>query len=320
MMKRALTLVAASLLASAQGVAAPLSVWDAARDPHGVRVREALTRALRTREPRDVPPELLASMTDYERALALDAVTVLQAEGGEALNDPEVWYYLGDALITADHGQDEEGRRVLRRALAAAPDSPEAAHAWFQVGIASNRLRRFDEERAAYTEALRVQWDRNLRGGIYMNRGEAGMSLGLLKDARADYEAALALSDDSEIHALAAWGLAVALARDEDLPDALRRAWEASQFHFRDAQGTVVSALELPGVFYTPDYEVYFYRALGAMAAAEHADKAEERKTELEWAVAQWQRYLAEARPAGDRWTSNVEFHLTWCKRRLGKR
>ena len=32
------------------------------------------------------------------------------------------------------------------------------------------------------------------------------------------------------------------------------------------------------------------------------------------------QRYLAEARPAGDRWTSNVEFHLTWCKRRLGKR
>jgi hypothetical protein len=153
-----------------------------------------------------------------------------------------------------------------------------------------------------------------------MNRGEAGMSLGLLREARADYEAALVLADDPEIRALTAWGLAVALARDEDLPDALRRAWEASQFKFRDAQGTLVSAIELPSVFYTPDYEIYFYRALGAMAAAEHAEKPQDRKTELEWAISQWQRYLAEARPVGDRWTANAEFHLTWCKRRLGKR
>src|SRR6185369_7786583 len=109
----------------------------------------------------------------------------------------------------------------------------------------------------------------------------------------------LALTDDPKIRALAAWGLAVALARDEDLPDALRRAWEASQFRFRDFQGGLVSALELPSVFYTPDHEVYFYRALGEMAAAEHTEKAEEKKTELEWAISQWQRYLAETRPSG---------------------
>ena len=144
------------------------------------------------------------------------------------------------------------------------------------------------------------------------------MSLGLLREARTDYETSLALTDDSEIHALAAWGLAVALARDEDLPDALRRAWEATSFRFHDVQGNVVSAIEMQGVFYTPDYEVHFYRALGAMASAEHADKAEERKTELEYAISQWQRYLAEARPAGDRWASNAEYHLLWCKRRLG--
>jgi tetratricopeptide (TPR) repeat protein len=317
-MKAARALLVA-FFAAAPAVAAP-SFWDAARAPQTVRTEQALTRALRAREPRELSAEALSGLPVFEKSLALRAVTVLEEAGGEALNDPEVWYFLGDALVVADDGQDEEGRRILRRALVAEPDSPEAAHAWFQVGIASNRLRQFEAERAAYTAALRVQWDRNLRAGIYMNRGEAGMSLGLLKDARADYEAALALTDDSEIHALAAWGLAVALARDEDLPDALRRAWEASNFRFRDMQGNVISALELPSVFYTPDYEIFFYRALGAMAASEHADKPEERKTELEWAVSQWQRYLAEARPAGDRWTANVEFHLTWCKRRLGKR
>ena len=319
MMRRALSFAAILALAPATAWAAP-TIWDVARDPHVLTTEQALTRALRARQPREISPEALAALPIFEKSLALRAVTILEEAGGEALDDPAVWFYLGDSLIASDHGQDEEGVHLLRRALAARPGSPEAAHAWFQIAIGSNRLHRFEDERAAYTEALRVQWDRNQRAGIYMNRGEAAMALGLLKDARADYETALALTDDSEIHALSAWGLAVALARDEDLPDALRRAWEAQSFRFHDLSGNTVTALELPSVFYTPDYEVYFYRALGAMAAAEHADKADERKTELEYAIAQWQRYLAEARPAGDRWTNNVEFHLIWCKRRLGRR
>jgi tetratricopeptide (TPR) repeat protein len=313
-------LVVFSTLLASSSLAAP-SRWDTARDPRVRSKEEALTRALRAREPRELSPEILAVLPDYEKgALAARAAVILEEAGGRALDDPEVSFFLGDALIIANRGREEEGRAILRRALAVAPESPDAATAWFQVAIASNRLHQFAEERQAYDEALRLQWDRNVRAGIYMNRGEAGMSLGRLREAIPDYEAALALTDDSEVHALAAWGLAVALARDEDLPDALRRAWEATQFRFHDAQGNVITALELPSVFYTPEYEVYFYRALGAMAVAEHADKPEERKTELEWAIAQWQRYLAEARPAGDKWLTNAEFHVTWCKRRLGKR
>jgi tetratricopeptide (TPR) repeat protein len=318
-MTRVATFAVVFVLLASRATGAP-SVWERARDPHALAVREALTKALRAREPRELSPEALTSLPAFEALLAQRAVIILEEAGGEALDDPEVWYFLGDSLIAANRGREEEGRTLLRRALAAAPDSPEAAEAWFEIGIASNRLRQFQDERAAYTEALRVQWDGRQRAIIQMNRGEAGMSLGLLREARADYEAALVLADDPEIRALTAWGLAVALARDEDLPDALRRAWEASQFKFRDAQGTLVSAIELPSVFYTPDYEIYFYRALGAMAAAEHAEKPQDRKTELEWAISQWQRYLAEARPVGDRWTANAEFHLTWCKRRLGKR
>jgi tetratricopeptide (TPR) repeat protein len=318
MVRARASVLAISLIAS-EAAGAP-SLWDRVAEPHTVAVQEALTKALRAREPRELSPEALSSLPAFEALLALRAVAILEQAGGEALDDPEVWYYLGDSLIVANRGREEEGRALLRRALAAAPDSPEAAHAWFQIGIASDRLRQFEDERAAYTEALRVQWDGNHRAQIYLNRGEASMSRGLLLAARADYEASLALASEPEIRALAAWGLAVALAREEDLPGSLPRAWEATQFKFRDAQGNFVNALELPSVFFTPDYEIYFYRALGAMAASEHREKPEEKKTELEYAISQWQRYLAEARPAGDRWKANAEFHLLWCKRRLGKR
>ncbi len=311
--------VGLSLALVSRGAGAAPSLWDRARDPQVAKADHALTMALRARQPRDVPLDALAALPAFESLLALRAATVLELAGGEALENPEVWYFLGEALIMGNRGRDEDGRRILRRAIEAEGGSPEAAHAWFQIAIASNRLRDFAAERDAYGEALRLQWDKNQRAGIYMNRGEASMSLGKLTPARDDYETALSITDDSEIHALAAWGLAVALARDDDLPDALRHAWDAAKYRFHDPQGNVITALELPSVFFTPPYEVFYYRALGAMAAAEHADKPESRKTELDWAIAQWQRYLAEAKPVGDRWLTNVEYQRRWCERRLSR-
>src|SRR6185369_1856041 len=103
---------------------------------------------------------------------------------------------------------------------------------------------------------------RNKRATLFMNRGEASMSLGELKAAREDYLTALSTAEESEIHALAAWGLAVALARDDDLPEALPYALHASRMPFQDPQGNPITALELPTVFFTPAYEIFYYRAL----------------------------------------------------------
>jgi tetratricopeptide (TPR) repeat protein len=316
--KNRAVLVAATLLVVSESRAA--SLWDVVRDPRVLRVERALIEAERARLPQQVSPDALAQLRVLESHVAMEAAVILEEAGGVGLNDPDVDYFLGDCLVVADNGHDEEARRILERAIAAAPDSPRAAHGWFQIAIAADRLRDFEGTRLAYAEALRLEWDHNHRAAIYMNRGEASMALGRLREARVDYETALAITDDSEIHALAAWDLAVALGRDEDLPDALRRAWEAVQYRFRDLEGNTITALQLPSVSFTPSYEIYYYQALGGMAAAEHADNAEARRVQLELAISDLRRYLAEARPAKDRWVSNVELALVWCTRRLGRR
>jgi tetratricopeptide (TPR) repeat protein len=322
MKRRTTTLAAIVALASmpSRAHAAGRDLWDRIRDPAADKAERALTVALRARTPKDVPPDLAELAPDLDELLAWRAATVLEMAGGEALGTPRVWFFLGDALVAANRGRDEDGRRILWRALAAEPESPEAAHAWFDVAIASNRLSDFEGERKAYDEALCVEWDQNKRAGIYMNRGEASMSLGELRAAREDYLRALATTNESEIHALAAWGLAVASARDEDLPEALAYAWEASQMVFRGPSGQPITALELPSVFFTPPHEVLYYRALAAMAASEHAKDDRERRSALETAGSLWRDYLKRAREHGDRWVANAEYQARWVERRLASK
>src|SRR5262245_56720600 len=97
-MTRAIALAVALSLLAPKASGAP-SVWDRAKDPHALAVREALTKALRAREPRELSPEALSSLPAFEGLLALRAVAILEQAGGEALDDPEVWYFLGDSLI-----------------------------------------------------------------------------------------------------------------------------------------------------------------------------------------------------------------------------
>lgn len=309
-----LALSAVAVPAAAAESSAGYSFWDRVRVPKLGVVKERLKAAVRSRVPRDIPTDELPA---FDSLLALRAATMLELVGGAVSDDPELLFFLGDSLVVADRGREEEGRKILRRALSLDPESGQAARAWFTVALASNRLRDFAGERAAYDQALRLEWDRNKRAQITANRGEACMSLGDLAAARKDYLAALDATTDSQTHALAAWGLAVAYARDDDLPDALRYAWEASRVRFADAQGNPVSALDLPHVYFNPPHDVHYYRALGAMAAAEHADDTRVKKMELEWAVSQWHRYLNGAREHGDRWTANATYQLRWCERRL---
>jgi tetratricopeptide (TPR) repeat protein len=261
------------------------SLWDAARDPESPRVEKALADALRARMPADIPIDVMEMAPDtFRRQLALQAAVILEMLGGEALKSADVLYFLGDALVDADRGRDQDGRRVLERALRVAPG---------------------------------LEWDKNKRAEIFMNRGEASMSLGDLHSACDDYRTALAVTDDSEVHSLAAWGLAVALARDDDLPDALRYAWEAGQTTFPAPAGQRLSALDLPGVFFTPDYEIFYYRALFDMARSEYSDDAKEKHAALDQALDDWRSYFARAEPHGDRWLANAEYQRKWSERRL---
>jgi tetratricopeptide (TPR) repeat protein len=302
-----------TLALTGKALGAP-SRWTLARDPSERKIERALTRAIQARASRDLAREALPVA---EGLFALRAATVLEMAGGEALARPEVWFFLGDALVVADHGEDARGRRILQQALAADPDSPSAARALRDIAVASSRLSEFEPARSASSEALRLEWDQAERAELLLVRAGATMSLGELSAARRDYTTVLETASDSEFHALAKWGLAAALARDGDLPDALRYAREAAGTRFSDSQGNVVTVLELPSVHLAPAYDAFYYRALAAMAKAPVSETPEDARSELEWAVSLWKRYLALAREAGDRYVENAEQSLRSCERRL---
>jgi tetratricopeptide (TPR) repeat protein len=222
---------------------------------------------------------------------------------------------LGESLIAANAGRDAEGRAILLGELARRPNSPVATHAWFSVAIASNRMRQFDQELNAYDRALEREYDPDQRARIYMNRGEAKMSIGDLAAARDDYQLALSSSSDSEVFALANWGLGVALARDNELAQALEHVRTAAGIKFR-IEDEEVLAIDLPSVFYTPPYEIFYYRALLAMAEAEKGAQPEDAIASLDRATLLFRQYLTDGRAASDRWVQNVERYLVWCERR----
>jgi tetratricopeptide (TPR) repeat protein len=290
------------------------SRWREIADPGERRIDRALTRAIQARASRDLAPE---SLPVAEALFALRAATVLELAGGEQLARPDVWFFLGDALIVGDHGDDERGRGILEKALSAAPDSPMAGRAFRDVAVASSRLSEFDVAVSAANEALRVEWDEARRAEIVLLRAGARMALGDLPGARRDYEAIVSTTAASEPNTLAKWGLGVALARAGDLPGGLRYAAAAAETRFSDSQGNVVTVLEVPSVKLTPEYDAFYYRALAAQAAAAKAETAEKATSELEWAVSLLKRYLAAARFVRDRYVEIAEQSLRSCERRL---
>lgn len=295
--------------------AAP-SRWTQARDPSERTIDRALARAIQARASRDLAPEALPVA---EGLFALRAATVLELAGGEQLARPDVWFFLGDALVVGDHGDDERARRILERALAAVPDSPLAGRAFRDIAVASSRLSEFEAAVSAANDALRLEWDDASRAELLLLRAGARMALGDLPGARKDYEVIVGTVSDSEPNTLARWGLGVALARSGDLPGALRYAGEAAETRFSDSQGNVVTVLEVPSVKLTPEYEGFYYRALAAMAAAAKAETTAKATSDLEWAASLFKRYLAAARLVRDRYVETAEQSLRSCERRLAE-
>lgn len=306
--------VLAVLAATGRAQAGP-SLWDRVADPAAARAESVLEAAERARTPRE-PTFGLDPV--FSGLLALRAATMIELAGGTELPSFELWFFLGDALVASGAERDDAGRRILLDALKADPDSPLAARAWFSVAIASSRLADYGTARDAYTRALEFEWDRGRRAQIYLNRAEETMADGDLTLARQDYATALALAQESEIYALANWGLGVALARSNELPQAIERVTLAMRVRFPvPGRGSNAFAIDLPTVFYTPRYEILYYRALADIAAAEEATDDSVRARALERARLRFEQYLADARPAGDRWVENVERLQAWCRRRL---
>jgi tetratricopeptide (TPR) repeat protein len=303
--------------------AAP-SVWDVVKHPELGRADELLSLAERSRVPAedalDDGSMFLQSGTseELERQLNARAAALITIADGQVLGDTRLLYLLGDALVKADKSYLPEGRLRLEQALEQAPDSPLAGEAWFSLAVAEGKLRHHDAERAAYTRALELEWEPELQATIVTNRAESTMAAGELGLAMRDYRLALALSRSATTQALAYWGLAVATERDGDLPSSLELARRAASFRFGPPNHLIV-ALDLPSVYFTPDYEEHYYRALATMGEAAKADSTDERRLLLQTASLLWSLYLDGAQRDSERWVPNAKANRETCRRKLAQ-
>jgi hypothetical protein len=303
--------LALALLLLAGRAGAQPNIWDAARDPKLVRDEQTLVAVERVLSRDDAPVFDPTTPRELMRA----ALTAAELAGRPTVSDPRLLFFVGELLSDPLVGRDDEAREVLDRALAADPSSPLAGRGWFNVAIASARLADPKREHDAYTHALELTWERGFRANIFTNRAESAMVLGHLDRAVADYEKAIELADRPDLQALAYYGLGIARERSGDLPASLDAMRVARNIRLPG----IGSALDLPSVFFVPDYDVHYYKALSAMSAARDAKKPQLEAHYLALAASQWQEYLAGAVPDQHRWVPNARRHEKVVLARLKK-
>ena len=310
-------------LGLAPALSATPTVWDLVKNPKLGAAEQLLALAERSRTPAedstdDVSLPTTATTEELNRQLNARAAALITIADGHQLGDPRLLYLLGDALVKADRSYLPEGRLRLQQALERDPDSPLAADAWFSLATAEGKLGQREAERAAYSRALALEWQPEAQAMFASNRAESSMASGELGPALEDYRLALSLSRTGVTRALALWGMAVATERDGDLPTALALAREAAGFRFGPPSRFVV-ALDLPNVYFEPEYEEHYYRALAEMADADLRVRPEEARTRLQTASLLWSLYLENARRDHERWVANAELLRQICQRKLAR-
>jgi tetratricopeptide (TPR) repeat protein len=315
-------------LAASPALAAP-GFWQRVRQPSLARQQLVLHRIERLLSSVGMPelgPELSAGAIVLSQlgqvrwpCLATAGAAPRPAQPTELAIDPRLEYLIGSALVDSNTNREAEARCVLEQALRDAPNSPLAARGLADLAIAAAKLGDRAAEHAAYLRALEITWAPDARANLFANLAESDMALGDLPRAIREYRAALAGSQQTDLVAGAWFGLAVALDRAGDLPSALNAAKRAVSIQLPPTQFPVSSVLDLPNVFFTPQYEIHYYKALGAMASAQLAKDDLTRRDALADAVEEWTAYRLLAEIDHAPWAQRAALHQASVERQLAE-
>ena len=302
--------------------AADPSLWQRARDPRLAEqqlVQNRIERVLGSIGLSEFDPELSAA------AIAMSVLTQTLptcTRGAEAQLDytpqqARFDYLIAGALVDSHTDREADARCLLERALRSAPTSPLAADGWFHLAIAADKLGDRAAERDAYVHALGLTWQPEIRANLRVNLAESEMATGDLKGALREYHLAVFDAREPDTLSAAYYGLAVALDRSGDLPSALTAARDALQIQLPPTLFPVSSVLDLPGTFFTPSYEIHYYKALGAMASARQAKDDVARRDALADAAEHWAAYLVPADADASPWAARAHLHQARIEREL---
>jgi tetratricopeptide (TPR) repeat protein len=289
--------------------AAEPSVWDLARSPRTGEAEELLRTLGHWL---DGAPQVDAeSIRDFRLA----PIAMLELKGARASDDPRVLLALGDALLRADVGREDEVRDLAERVLAGVGPGEEwlEADARLLYALASRGAPEL-AIRAA-TRALPLVWIPSARSTLLRERAEARLALGDARGSIRDLHAAIVAADLPVQKALARFLLGLALERLGDLPSGMAELRHAQAVAPRSGTSDL-TVLDEPDVFLFRSQDVHYVSALAAMAAAATAVDVEAIRREYERAIRDWERFEIAA-PPEDPWLGNARLHRRACERAL---
>lgn len=310
-MKRSAALLVALSLLSKAADAQP-TIWQRVTDP-GAAVREKAR--LRAEQLFDQASDVRAD-PELLQGLSLGGAALLELSGG-ARRDPWQAVLLGRVLLDAQPGREREAIALIESGLRQLPDSDFKRASWFDVGLGALLSGDLEHSDRAFTAALSLAWDPDYRASIHRNRGKARMLAGRLSEAVADFRAAVQLARGVEVMALAHFGLGVALERSGDYPQGLQEIGRGVAVRLPVPPYPSESVLDLPSLRWFPEYDLHYFRALGAMSEAADADSAELERDRYEAALESWDQYLPAAEASKDRFLPNAERHRKRCAQAL---
>src|SRR5207244_5766219 len=126
-------------------------------------------------------------------------------------------------------------------------------------------------------------------------RGRERMRAGRMPPAVADFREAVRLARHPEVLALSHFGLGVTLERSGDYPQGMQEIARGVAVRLPVPPFASESVLDLTTLRWFPEYDVHYFRALGAMSEAMAADSRELERERYEAALESWDQYLPAA-------------------------
>jgi hypothetical protein len=206
-----------------------------------------------------------------QRKLAIEsAITRLSAAVALAPDHREARLYLAKALAfwedrSAEGALVTRTREAIEQLETLRKLDPEyaAEEVAFQLGVLSTRAHDFARAVTEYRRALSLRSGDDQDSTLLDNLAEVTMLSGDLAGALALYERA-DRSGAASGRVLSLWGAAVVLDRLGDHRAAIDRAKRAL-----DEDRVAFASLHQGGVFFVPEYEVFYYEGLGNLALAD---------------------------------------------------
>jgi len=284
------------------------TLWQRAQTPGSATRTKARLRAEQLFDQASDPRADLETLRD----LSLGSAALMELSG-EARRDPWQQVLLGRVLLDARPGREREALQLLESGLPALPDSDFKRASLFDLALGAMFSGEMERATRAFTAALALAWKPDDRATIHRNRGKARMLSGHLLGAVADFRAAVELARGVEVMALSRFGLGVALERSGDYPQGMQEIARGVALRLPAPPYPSESVLDLPGLRWIPEYDVHYFRALGAMSEAETADSSELLQDRYQIALESWQQYIPAAEAQKDRFLANALRHRQRC-------